>query len=44
MPTSESHILQVIARDNDRDLLLIVTWDLEKNIEVSMFQEKFSAG
>ena len=40
MPTVARNTIQVIARDNAKDILIIVTWDLCKNIEVSMFQVK----
>lgn len=36
--TSVNHELQMIARDEDRGVLLIITWDFDKNIETSMMQ------
>lgn len=34
--TVTSHILQIIAVDNEKKVMLVVTWDFDNNIEVSM--------
>lgn len=36
--TSLDHVLQIVANDNEKDIFMIVTWDMIKNIEVSMMQ------
>lgn len=36
--TSEPDQIQIIAKDIAKSILFIVTWDLIKNIEVSMLQ------
>jgi hypothetical protein len=38
--TQERHRIQIIAKDIARSLLIVVVWDLDQNIECSMFQMK----
>jgi hypothetical protein len=43
-PTSEKEFLQIHAKDNTANILLIVTWDFTRNFEMSMLQLKCEQG
>jgi len=34
--TKLPNVLQIVAKDNVKDIFMILTWDFKKNIEVSM--------
>lgn len=36
--TSKRNWLQIIARETVRNVLIVLTWDFEENMEASMFQ------
>jgi hypothetical protein len=38
--TQVDKVLQIIARDNEKNIFMIITWNFVKNIEVSMLQQK----
>ena len=38
--TQVYHILQIIAKDNEKNIFMIVSWDFIKNIEVATLQQK----
>jgi hypothetical protein len=38
LSTEVPHLFQITLREFDDDVLTIITWDLEKNIEYSMLQ------
>ena len=37
METKLKDVIQIIARDNNNNILIIMTWDFKHNIEHSMF-------
>lgn len=39
--TCTPHILQIHAVDNEKNIMIILTWDFIRNIEVFMFQYSF---
>jgi len=43
-PTSKKEYLQIVAKDNTQNLILIVTWDFINNHEISMLQIKSDPG
>ena len=38
--TQVDHILQIIAKDNEKNIFMIVSWDFIKNIEIATLQQK----
>ena len=36
--TLEDHILQIVATDHDDKIFLIMTWDFNNNLEITMYQ------
>ena len=39
--TKETNILQIVAKEEMKKILVILTWDFDKNMERSMFQIKY---
>ena len=37
--TCQPHIIQIIAKDNTDNILIILTWDFKDNTEISMYQQ-----
>ncbi len=37
MSTSEEDVIQIIAKDNTENILIIMTYDFKRNMEVSMY-------
>lgn len=42
--TMDPDIFQIVSKDLTQQLLIILTWDASKHIEVSMFQMRFEQG
>lgn len=42
METQIENVIQIIARDNINNILIIMSWDFSQNIEYSMYQVKMS--
>ena len=40
--TEETHVIQFVAKDEARKILVILTWDFDNEIEKSMFQIKYA--
>jgi len=42
--TSERKHIQIVAKDMKRKVMIVVTWNLEENVEAAMFQVKIEDG
>ena len=42
--TALPHLIQIIAKDGADGVLVVLTWDFEKNIEMAVWQEQYEKG
>ena len=40
---SSKHMIQIVAKDNSENIMIVTTWDCDDNTEYAMFQTKCEA-